>query len=215
MAEPFAVLDSLHQSQSTNFDDIDARMAYQSDSTRVERSADDKLFVRFFMKPVKNEAKSLEAGRTIMEEHVMLNIKIPGDKNNDVVKDVSMQPEYIQRFPVHYERFRKNMEQVVGTPLNALPFLTEAQVEEYRGVNIRTVEQLAGLADVQAQTLFGSVAHKQQAQAWLDSFKGAEKLRQEFEAKSKDQDAQLAVLRQQIAELTKPSTVPAGAGVKK
>jgi len=203
MAETFAVMDALNQSQPTNFDVVDAQMAYQSDSTRVERAADDKLFVRFFNKPVRNEAKSMEAGRVIMEDHVFVNVKIPGDKNNDVMKDCTLQPEYIQRFPVHYERFRKNQEQLVGTPINALPFLTEAQVEEYRAMNIRTVEQLAGLADVQAQTILGSISHKQQAQAWLDALKGVDRLRTEYEAEKKVLAEQMAAMQAQIAALTK------------
>ena len=208
MAETFAVMDALNQSQPTNFDVVDAQMAYQSDSTRVERAADDKLFVRFFNKPVRNEAKSMEAGRVIMEDHVFVNVKIPGDKNNDVMKDCTLQPEYIQRFPVHYERFRKNQEQLVGTPINALPFLTEAQVEEYRAMNIRTVEQLAGLADVQAQTILGSISHKQQAQAWLDALKGVDRLRTEYEAEKKVLADQMAAMQAQIAALTAKASAP-------
>ena len=107
MPETFAVADALHQAQPTNFDAVDSRMLFQSDGERVANMADSKLFVRFFNKPVRNEAKSMEAGRVIMEDHVFVNVKIPGDKNNDVMKDCTLQPEYIQRFPVHYERFRK------------------------------------------------------------------------------------------------------------
>jgi hypothetical protein len=201
----FAVLDALHQSQATNFNDVDARMMLQSDASNIERAADAKLFVRFFTKPIKNEEKSLEAKRAIFEEHVFLNIKIPGDKNNDVIKDVTLQPEYIQRFPQHYAQFRKNQEQVIGTPLNALPFLTETQVEEYRLMNIRTVEQLAGMADVQAQTILGSVTHKKRAQEWLDSFKGVDQLRAEYEAAAEDTAKQLAELKAQVAKLSAPA----------
>jgi hypothetical protein len=204
MPEPFAVLDALNQSAPTNFDAVDANMMFKSDENRVATAMDDKLFVRFFVKPVKDEAKSLEAGRTIMEDHVFVNVKIPGDKNNDVIKDCQLEPAYIQRFPVHYERFKRNLEQVVGTPLSALPFLRESQVEEYRAMNIRTVEQLAGLADVQAQTILGSISHKQQAQAWLDSFKGAEQLRKEYEADKVQKEAELAELRAKVEALSKP-----------
>jgi hypothetical protein len=203
MAETFAVLDALNQAAPTNFDAVDANMMFKSDENRVATAMDSKLFVRFFVKPVKNEAKSLEAGRAIMEDHVFVNIKIPGDKNNDVIKDCQLEPSYIQRFPVHYERFKKNLEQVVGTPLTALPFLTEAQVEEYRTMNIRTVEQLAGMADVQCQTILGSIAHKQKAQEWLDSFKGAERLRQEFEEQRKADAEKMAAMQAQLDRLTK------------
>ena len=189
----FAVLDAVHQSQATNFDSIDSRMLMQSDSSKIERAADDKLFVRFYTKATKNEAKSQEAGRAIFEEQVFINIKIPGDKNNDVNRIAF--PEDITRFPIHYERFRKGQEQVIGTPLNAVPFLNEAQVEEYKALYIRTVEQLAALSDVQASKIFGSVAHKQEAQKFLDSFKSADSLRAEFQKKFEEQQAQIAALQ--------------------
>jgi hypothetical protein len=201
MPEPFAVADALHQSQPTNFDDVDSRMLFQSDGERVANMADQKLAVRFFSKPVKNEAESLKQNRAIFEQHEFVNIKIPGDKNNDVIKDLALEPYYIQRFPEHYARFKKNQEQVIGTPLNALPFLTEAQGEEYKAMNIRTVEQLAGMSDVHCQTIMGSVAHKQQAQKWLDAFKGAEQLRKDFEADKEAQAAQIAELQAKIAAL--------------
>jgi len=189
----FAVLDAVHQSQATNFDSLDSRMLMQSDSNKIERAADDKLFVRFYTKALRNEEKSLEAGRAIFEEQVFINIKIPGDKNNDVNRVAF--PEDIQRFPGHYERFRKGQEQVIGTPLNAVPFLNDAQVEEYKALYIRTVEQLAALSDVQASKIFGSVAHKQEAQKFLDSFKSADSLRAEFQKKFEEQQAQIAALQ--------------------
>ena len=189
----FAVLDAVHQTQATNFDSLDSRMLMQSDSNKIERAADDKLFVRFYTKAVRDDQKSLEAGRAIFEERVYVNIKIPGDKNNDVNRVAF--PEDIMRFPMHYERFRKGQEQVVGTPLNAVPFLSEAQIEEYKSLYIRTVEQLASLADVQASKIFGSVDHKQKAQAWLDSFKSADTIRSEFQKKFEEQQAQIAALQ--------------------
>jgi hypothetical protein len=203
MPENFAVLDAINQSQPTDFAAVDANMMFKSDESRVATAMDSKLFVNFFTKPVKHEAKSLEAGRAIFETHEFVNIKIPGDKNNDVVKDLSLEPHYIQRFPVHYARFKKNQEQIVGTPLNLLPFLTEAQVEEYRTYNIRTVEQLAGLADVQAQTILGSIKHKQEAQAWLDSFRGADELRKEFAAEREAQAKQISELQAKIDALSR------------
>lgn len=202
MAQDFAVLEAIHQSTPTNLDALDARMAFASDAQQVSRAGDEKLFVRFYTKQERNEEKSLEANRAVYEEKVYINIKMPGDKHNDINRVAY--PEDIVRFPVHYERFRKGQEQVVGTPLNALPFLNETQVEEYKSMYIRTVEQLAGLPDVQAQKILGSIAHKQQAQAWLDSFKGAERLREEFEAEKTKMAEQMAAMQAQLAKLTTP-----------
>jgi hypothetical protein len=208
MAENFAVLDALNQSQPTDFDTVDANMMFKSDENRVATAMDAKLFVQFFSKPVKNDEKSIAAGRAIFEPHEFVIIKIPGDKNNDVVKDLTLEPYYIQRFPIHYARFKKNQEQIVGTPLNVVPFLTEVQVEEYKAINIRTVEQLAGMSDVNCQTLMGSVKHKQDAQAFLDTFKSAETLRKDFEASQAAQAAQIAELQAKLAELTNKTPQP-------
>lgn len=201
----FAVLDAVHQSQATNFDTVDQTMLFKSDHSAQERQGDDKLFVRFFSKAIRDESRSMSAGRAIFEEKVFINIKIPGDKNNDVNRVAF--PEDIMRFPLHYERFRKGQEQVIGTPLNALPFLNEAQVEEYKSVFIRTVEQLAGAADAQLQKMFGSTDHKQKAQAWLDSFKGSDRLREEFETKSQEQGDQIKALQEQLAKLSQSTQV--------
>jgi hypothetical protein len=222
MAQDFAVLDAVHQSVPTNLDALDSRMAFASDAQQVSRQGDEKLYVRFYAKSVKNVEKSLEANRAIFEEQVFIQIKLPGDKNNDVNRVAY--PEDIVRFPIHYERFRKGQEQVVGTPLDALPFLTEPQVEEYKAMYIRTVEQLAGMPDVQCQQIMGSVAHKQQAQKFLDSFKGAERLREEYEAdKTKMEEAnaamkaQLEALQAQVSKMASSPTsgAPSAAQVKK
>jgi hypothetical protein len=202
----FATLDALNQSTPTNLDALDSRMAFASDGQQIAQAADSKLFVRFYVRSVRNEAKSLEANRAIFEDQVYINIKIPGDKNNDVNRVAF--PEDIMRFPQHYERFKKNQEQVVGTPLTALPFLTEAQIMEYATVYIKTVEQLAELSDVNAQKMMGSLDHKQKAQAWLDSFKSADALRAEFSAKADEQAKQIAELQERLAKLM-PKGAPA------
>lgn len=206
MSTDFAVLDALNQSTPTNFDTLDSSMAFRSDANNMARLGDDKLYVRFYNRPMKDEEKSKEAGRSIFKDVVFINIKIPGDKNNDVNRMAF--PEDYQRFPVHFERFKKNQEQVIGTPLNALPFLTEAQVTEYATIFIKTVEQLAGMSDVNCQKFMGSIEHKQKAQAWLDSFKGAERLREEFEEQRKADQEKMAAMQAQLDALTKqPSTV--------
>lgn len=208
MAQDFAALDAVHQMQPTNFDGLDANLAFKSDSTQMERVGDAKLFVRFYSKPTKDDEESVKQNRAVFKDVVYINIKLPGDKFNDVNRTAF--PEDIQRFPMHYERFRKGQEQIVGTPIDALPFLTEAQAEEYKALFIKTVEQLAGLPDSVTQRILGSVTHKQQAQAWLDSFKGADRLRAEFEEKDKARDAEMAELRARLDAMTKPQNVPAG-----
>ncbi len=187
MSVPFDQLDALNQMSPTNFDALDANMAFKSSAAAQAQAQDARLFVRFYNKAVLNEEKSVAANRAIHEDKVFINIKIPGDKNNDVNRVAY--PEDFQRFPMHWERFRKGQEQVIGTPLNVLPFLTEAMLLDYTASNVRTVEQLANLSDVNCQKLMGSVTHKQDAQRWLDSLKSSDTLRAEFEKKLAKQAA--------------------------
>ncbi len=199
----FATLNTLHQSTPTNMDSLDARMVYQSDATAVAQQGDDKLFVKFYNKPVKDEEKSLAANRSIFRDDVYIHIRIPGDKFNDVNRPAF--PEDFQRFPAHYDRFRKNAEQIVGTPLSVLPFLSEGQVLEYAAAFIRTVEQLAGMSDVNCQKMMGSITHKAQAQQFLDRLQGADAIRAEFSDRIAKQDKEMAELREQLAKVTAKS----------
>lgn len=193
----FMAQDIAHQMTPTDFDNLDAKMVFQSDGAAVERRDDHKLAVKFYMRPVKNMEKSEAAGRAVHENVTFINIKIPGDKYNDV--DRAAWPDDYKRFPQHYARFQQNREQLVGTPLATLPFLTEAQVMDYAHVNVRTVEQLAGMSDVNAQQLFGSVGHKQKAAEWLENFKSASAVREDLQAKLDEQAKQIEELKKQLA----------------
>lgn len=199
MSTPFDSLNALHQMQPTAFDALDANMAFRSDSNAMANRDDAKLFVKFYTRPVRNDELTAKEGRVIHEDKLFINIKIPGDKNNDVNRIAF--PEDIQRFPQHFQRFKDGQEQVIGTPLSVVPFLTESQVEDYRTVHIRTVEQLAMLSDGNAQKILGAVSHKQQAQEFLDKMKNVDTLREEFDRKNKERDAEIEELRAQLAAL--------------
>lgn len=198
--QDFAMLDAINQSSPTNFDALDQNMAFKSDASAMAYKDDKRLFVRFYSRSLLNLARSEEAGRAIHEDKVFINIKIPGDKNNDVNRVAF--PEDFARFPEHYARFQQGKEQVVGTPLNLLPFLTEALVDDYRAMNVRTVEQLAELGDGYVQKIMGAVEHKQRAQKFLEALRGTDALRAEFEAKDRQRDEELKELKEQLRKQT-------------
>lgn len=200
MAQDFAALDMAHQAAPTNFAPLDDAMAFATDEQAQAYKDDNKLFVQFYNRNLRNEAKSLEEKRAIFETHTFILIKIPGDKYNDVNRIASEHDK--ARFPIQFAKFEKGQEQIVGTPLDALPFLTSAQVEEYKYLHVRTVEQMAGMADALCQRVMGAIVHKQKAQEWLDTFKDADKLRAEFNAKAEAQQKELDSLKAQLAALT-------------
>lgn len=195
----FAELDAVNQATPTNFGVLDEAMAFATDEMAQAYKDDNKLFVQFYKRNLRNEAASLEAKRAIFETHTFILIKIPGDKHNDVNRIANEHDQ--QRFPVQFAKFQKGLEQIVGTPLDAVPFLTMAQIEEYKYLNVRTVEQLAGLSDGICQKIMGAVTHKQKAQEWLDAFKDADKMRAEFAAKTEAQQTEIEELKKQMAQL--------------
>lgn len=134
-----------------------------------QRFADDsKLYVQFHMGVEENRAKSLEEGRPIFEDVEMVRIMVPGDKSSVVDRRVRDQDR--QRFARQYEAFKQNRQEVVeGTPLEKWNYLSQAQVMELRHYNIRTVEQLAGISDGNAQNFIGIQKLRTAAQQYVEA----------------------------------------------
>lgn len=141
---------------------------------------DDKLHVRFFMRPRIDIAESTKQNRPIYRDVPHIEIAIPGDKNNIVTAEVWEQ--HIRRFPQYWEQFQAGIkDQIVGTPLKMAPFLTESHVEELAYFKIRTIEQLAGMADSNL-TWMGAREMKKAAQDYLTKVSGNEELMKRVEA---------------------------------
>lgn len=135
-------------------------------------SADKKVFVKFYTKPVQNEAKSAAEGRPIFDEREYIEIRTPGQQNNVIQRPVCDMDR--QRFRESYRQFKAGIEdQVVGTPLEEVPFLTRSQVEELRYLRIRSLEHLSELNDQVCGQHAGLYALKQKAQKFLQAANGA------------------------------------------
>jgi hypothetical protein len=168
---------------------------------------DEKLHVRFFMRPRIDVEKSTQQNRPIYKDVAHIEIMIPGDKNNIVTAEVWEQ--HIRRFPIHWEQFQAGIkDQVVGTPLKVAPFLTEAHIEELAYFKIRTIEQLADLQDAH-MTWMGAREMSQAAKKYLEKVNGNEALLERVKAL----EAQLAA-RQAEDEAAKAEIVEATGTVK-
>lgn len=188
-------VDAAQNAAPTDFSAFDQQLVNRS-NWDVNRFADDaKLHVRFYSKPRLNTDKSAQENRAIYEDTDYVEIMIPGDKHNIIQRPVWEQD--IQRFPIHYEKYKKNQEQVVGTPLSAVPFLTQAQVEEFAFFHIRTVEHLAGAPDAVIGRFMGGNGFKAQAKAWLDKSTSGETLL----AKINEKDDEIRALQERLAKL--------------
>lgn len=115
---------------------------------------DTNLFVEFVWEPVKNEHKSMEAGRPIFEDREYVRIIAPGDKTKNWFRPVrkvsnGTAPSDIDRWPRQYQAFQNQQKQhQEGTPLEECAFLTRSDVANLKSDNVHTLEQLASIPDV-------------------------------------------------------------------
>lgn len=106
---------------------------------------------------MKNPVKSAEMGRPIFDDVELVEIRHPGTRDYGVypatershweIDEVSGEQRavsFAERFSKQYQQFKSNQQQTKsGTPLDFLPFLTEAKRAELRALNIFTAEALA------------------------------------------------------------------------
>src|SRR5262245_61384712 len=106
-------------------------------------AGDEALLVIFYMGVLPNKGKSVEPARPIRDAGEGLRRIVPADNPTSVDRPASAEDK--RRFHKQYEAFKAGKEgdeQLSGTMLRDWPFLTRAQVEEFRHIGLRTVEQL-------------------------------------------------------------------------
>lgn len=157
---------------------------------------DDRLYVRFFMKPQQDMARSEAEGRPIFADTEFVQILVPGDKQNIVIRPVGEQDR--RRFAKRYEHWLASGrgEQIVGTPLEMWPGISASLIEEMKYFGIRSVEQMAELRDDIAGKYPGFNSLKQRAQEYLSKMSSQEK--ESDRAKLEQALAELADLRRQV-----------------
>lgn len=133
-------------------------------------AADNKLYVVFAMHAVQNGFQTEQQGRPIFDDVPHVRIHVPGDKTSVIERPVIEEDK--MRFPTQWAKFEKGMTQAPeGTPIEQWPLLTIGQVHEFKALNVFTVEQLAGMADTQAQRFMGGHEMRRKAVAFLASAK--------------------------------------------
>lgn len=156
------------------------------------------LFAEFHMEAEQDPAESEKQGRAVFKEVEYVTIRVPGDKDNDIIRAV--RPSDKQSWPVQYAAFKAGLEQpVTGTPLTQLPFLTKAQVLEFNAVGVKTAEQLNEMSDAAAQKFMGINAVRKRVKDFLDAAVGAAPMtamRSELEKR----DTEIAVLKNALSE---------------
>lgn len=163
-----------------------------------QSEADKRLLVLFYRSTLKNEPKSIAAGRPIFDEIDLVKIITPGSRDS-FVGDAT--PEYQARFATQWARYKAGQEQTTsGTPLSMLPWLSMSQVDEFKAVGCHTVEQLVGMPDSVSQKFMGHFQIKQRAQVYLDAASNAAPTLK-MQAELEKRDEQIAELQAQVAAM--------------
>ena len=166
-------------------------------------NGDEVLLVRFYTHAKRNQTRSEAEGRPIFEDTDYIEIMQPGNKDSIVKRPATAMDK--NRFAEHFRKYqaRQDDEHIDGTMIDQVTWVTRAQCEEMKFLNIRTVEQLAGLSDSNAQGIMGIQSLKAKAVKYLESSKEA--ATSEALAEQKELNAQLmARLESLEAEKEKP-----------
>lgn len=149
---------------------------------------DNLVIPRFYSDAVENKAKSREEGRPIFVDRELVEVRFAGNRQTISVFPAhaicgEMQDEdgdtrtmtYAERWPDQYKRFKAKQQQVAaGTPVDELPFLTQAKRSELKALSIYTAEALAALDGLELKNIGqGGRDLKNQAQAYLDNASGS------------------------------------------
>jgi len=165
-------------------------------------AADDKLYVQFYSRPMIQQGESEKQQRPVYADVCHVRIYVPGDKLSVIDRVASSDDK--QRFAAHYAKYTAGEgNEVVGTRLEVVPFMSRSKVEEYKYFQIHTVEQLAAASDSVGQKFQGFQQDKQRAQKFLEQTTGTdarvraleEQIAQLLAAKQADQDAKKATAK--------------------
>lgn len=175
----------------------------QHEFTRA-RAGDERLAVRFFTKAAQDADETAKQGRPIFREVEYVQIVIPGDRTSTVVRPISAGDK--DRFEKQYEHWKKTKEEEMlqGTPLEAWGIMNLAQIEEFRYFGVRTIDQMATLADSVCQKIMGATGLKHRAVTFLELAKeGAPLKAMQSELVKRDEqiDALTKAVEAQAAEL--------------
>jgi len=133
-----------------------------------QREADKALLVKFLIKPKQDKAKSLDEGRPVFKDTEYIDIKIAGNRTGGACRPAT--PADKQRFSEHYAAFKQRTDQdlATGMPLIEWPLISRSFAEELAFFHVKTVEQLATMADSQISKFMGGYDLRGKAKKWLE-----------------------------------------------
>lgn len=138
------------------------------------------------------------AGRPVYDPEIWVRIRAPGNK--DEIRERCMRSSDKIRFPKAWARYQNQPQPESGTPLDDLPFLTLVHKAEFKGLGLKTAEDIINISDSDGQKIMGFQQLRRKVADFVEAAKGAApaiQLRNALEEKEQE----LAELRMQMAEL--------------
>ncbi len=181
--------------------DLSAAVPNHEDFLQANQTTqDDGLLVKFFTKAREDKSATLAEGRPIFKDVEYIDIKIPGSRTGGACRPATHRDK--ERFPRHYAAFKQRQEMPdEGTPLTMWPPMSRALVEQLAFFNVKTVEQLAAVADSQTKNMMGMSKYKQLAKAYLDASKADAPMAQ-IQAELAERDVKIKFQAETIEALT-------------
>ena len=167
---------------------------------------DEGLLVKFFYKEREDKAKTLEEGRPCFKEVEYVEIRIPGNRDPQACRPATLHDK--ARFERHYDAFKRRVEvPEEGTLLKEWPQISRSQIEEMSFLNVKTVEQLAGMSDGNAGKLHGGITLKRRATEWLSSAGETQLIaeKEALQARLTDMESKLAQMQEHMAQVAHPA----------
>lgn len=170
-----------------------------SQSKENQRKQDETLFVKFEHRDKHDQAESKERGYPVFKQVEYIDIRVPG-RLDSVVRPANEMDR--ARFPDHYKRFKDRTEQDVGMgmPLAEWARIPSSSIKTLEYFNIKTVEQLATVADSQLSQIRGAATMKRLAQEWLEHIKEEEPFR-EVKAENAELKTEMEEMKATVARL--------------
>ncbi len=165
-------------------------------------NADSALKVKFYQDAIKNDYRSGIEGRPYFDDVIMIEISIPGRLDSIVVRPAYEEDK--RRFPFAWATYNNQQNEAVkeGTPIEELPGMTRAIVENLKALRFYTLEQGANASDQALQSLqmkigMGPEVFRDRCRRYLahaTTVSAQTKLEQELAAR----DDQIAAMQGQI-----------------
>lgn len=181
------------------------------------------VHAKFYNHPEQDHEASATAGRPIFKDTEFVEIIAAGNSTN-IIKRPARQADK-QRFPRQYAAFLEGRgDELYGTPLTEVTWITRSQVEELAYMRICTLEQLAGVSDSVCGKVVGLYDLKRKAESTLAAAGDAapmtelveenKRLQEQLDAQKIQQDTMAEQIKQ-LVEALKAKQEPEGAEVKK